>query len=160
MSRLARHPILVGVVVELVTGTLALVVAAADQVPYQAVFVGAVCGGATAAYLADQGPVRDVLYAVAADLTSSAAFFVLVIGGFVLWSNADPPTAILATVVLGLWGLVIAIPVGMISLVVAIAAGSVTTLARWTLRALKLARASTAGRRRRRVRVPRRILGR
>lgn len=128
----------VGAFTGLLVGTVGLLLAPGGAASFAGGMSGAVAGGVAAAYVSDSGLVRDSIVALFADLTSSVVFFVLVVAGIgataLSGDGGSVPAAFLGSIFVGLWGLVIAIPVAMVSVVIAVLAGATTSLTRRLVR--------------------------
>lgn len=136
--RSRSHPVLAGAFVGLVAGLVGLLAPAlgAPLLGGVSVFggmLGAVAGGATAAYLADDGLRTDVLYACLADVLSSVLFFVLVLVGYLAFVAHEEGLALVSAVGASffyvVFGSLVAIPVGIVSLCVAAASGAAMSMA-------------------------------
>ncbi len=126
-----RWAIVAGAVVGFATGLLGLVVGALVHESVALPMLGAVCGGATAAWLTDAGIARQVLAALLADLLSSAGFFLLVTVGYPMLlaiTTMDPVAAIAGPLYFIVFGLVFAIPVALVSAIIAVISGLLTGL--------------------------------
>lgn len=134
---LRARPVAGGALVTLVAGTGGILVPSVALNLWGPV-LGAVAGGATAALLSNRDPVTDVASAIAADLCSSLAFFVLVLAAYLGSVYVDEGLAYISGVWFSVWYLVfggmVAIPVAAVSLCVAALGGAVASLANHRLR--------------------------
>ena len=125
---LQSRPILAGAAAGLLTGTVGLLV-----VPWGGM-VGAVGGGVAAASLSDDGRATDVANAVAADLVSSAAVFLLFLAGYLGYLVAVEGhgafTVAWVTLLYLVLAPLVAIPAATASAAVAAGSGAVTSVAK------------------------------
>lgn len=125
--RRSVHPraVLAGTAVTLIVGTAGLVLTVVGAL------LGAVAGGATTAYLADDRLGVDVLHACAADVVSSLLFFVLVLVYYLAIVASEEGLALVSAAGVsfyyGLIGGTVAVPIGMLSLVIAALSAAVTS---------------------------------
>lgn len=130
-----RFPILAAAAVGFVTGTggLLLTVLLVDS-PWGGL-AGAVGCGVTAVYLSEGGLATGLVNAIVADIVSSVAFFLLVLGGYLVYVWAAEgldglSAAVFAALFVGYAGLGVAVPVGIVSLGIAVVSGTVTGVLR------------------------------
>lgn len=130
--RVCSHPVLVGAVAGLLAGLAGLLWLSADGLSYGGAMLGAVVGGATAAYLAERDLRGDVRCALAADVLSSVLFFVGTVGWLVLGESTGSLSGgdlLLVAGAYALFGTIVAVPIGLLSLCIAGVAGALTSIA-------------------------------
>lgn len=127
-------PIGVGAVVGLVTGVTGILVLPGGAVTVGGGLIGAVGGGVTAAALSDHGLRGDVANGVAADLLSSALFFLVVLVAYLATVAAEEGLAVIEAVYFSLFyvvfGSAVAFPVALVSVAIAGCAAGVTSVAK------------------------------
>lgn len=126
------NPIVAGVVVGLFTGLMGLFATALLGNPIGAL-VGAVGCGITVAYLSEERLTTTIAYASIADVSSSIAFFCLVLVTYLMMVAVTEGLAVISAVVFSMYyvvfGGIVAVIVGSISLVITGIFATVTTLA-------------------------------